>query len=88
MEKERYRARLKSIALFQNCTLKCKKIFPFEKLDKNVQFNSLILIPKIFICIRAREVAFYLSTQKVVRLKQCPLSRSSSEMRERETYTK
>ena len=34
-------------------------MFLLEKIDKNVQFNSLSLeIPKIFICVRVRQVAF------------------------------
>ena len=31
----------------------------FAKIDKNVQFNSLFLgIPKMFVCVRVRQVAF------------------------------
>ena len=38
--------------------LKCKEMLLFEKIDKNVQFNSLLFgIPKIFICVRVRQVA-------------------------------
>ena len=34
-------------------------VFVFEKIDKHVQFNSLFLgIPKIFLCVRVRQVAF------------------------------
>ena len=51
---KRYRVRAKSVALLQNCklkskkniffvVLKCKKMFLFEKIDKNVQFNSLFV---------------------------------------------
>ena len=44
--------RLKSFALLQNCKIKtkknivvlrCKKMFLFEKIDKNVQFSFLFL---------------------------------------------
>ena len=50
---KRYRVQAKSVALLQNCklnlkkkkfvVLKCKKMFLFEKIDKNDQFNSLFL---------------------------------------------
>ena len=34
-------------------------MFLFEKSEKNVQFNSLFLgIPKIFICVRVKQMAF------------------------------
>ena len=65
--KIRYRIRLKSIVLFQNCKmklekimlfLKCKKMFLFEKIDKNVQFNSVFLGIPIFFCVCVRQVAF------------------------------
>ena len=44
--------KIKSFALLQNCkmkskkvivVLKCKKVFLFEKIDKNVQFSFLFL---------------------------------------------
>ena len=57
--------------------LKCKKMFLFEKSDKNVQFNSVsrkfLKFLFVSICVRVRQVAFYLRTEKVIRLKQCPL---------------
>ena len=44
---KRYRVQAKSVALLQNCKWKlkkkCKKMFLFEKIDKNDQFNSLFL---------------------------------------------
>ena len=68
LEKKRYRVRLKSIVFLQNCKMKSKKyyccfkvkkMFLFEKSEKNVQFNSLFLgIPKIFICVRVKQMAF------------------------------
>ena len=33
----------KELHFFKNVALKCKKMFLFEKIDKNVQFNSLFL---------------------------------------------
>ena len=46
-QKKRYRVRLKSITLDEKyeikniiIVLKCKKMFLFEKFDKNIQFNS------------------------------------------------
>ena len=66
--KKRYRVDLKSIALFQNCkikskkivvVLKCKKCFFLRKLTK---MSKLILcfseIPKIFICVRVMQIPF------------------------------
>ena len=39
--------------------LRYKKMFLFAKIDKNVQFNSLFLgIPKMFVCVHLRQVAF------------------------------
>ena len=42
-----------------HCCFKEWKNFIFKKIDKNVQFNSLFLgIPKIFLWVRVRQVAF------------------------------
>ena len=38
--------------------LKCKKKFYFEKIEKNVQFNCFLEIPKIFSCVRVRQADF------------------------------
>ena len=48
--------------------LKCKKLFLFEKIDKNIQINSLFLgnSEKYFLCPRKAGM------KKVVPLKQCP----------------
>ena len=49
---KRYRVRIKSVALHQIANwnqennfvvLKCKKMFLFEEIDRNVEFNSLFL---------------------------------------------
>ena len=50
-------------------------MFPFAKINKNVQSNSLFLgIPKMFICVRVRQVAFFfLRTEK-----SCPSEAVSS----------
>ena len=70
------------MALLQNCkfkfkknyvVLKCKKMFLFEKIDGNVLIFFFSEIPKIFICVRVRDGAFYLRTENVIRMKQCPL---------------
>ena len=46
-------------------------------------------IPKIFIIVRVRQVAFFISgLKKVFRLKQCPLYGFRFRMREREIYRK
>ena len=64
----RYRVRIKSVALLQNCKLKLKKnsvVFKRKKclfLRKLTEMSNLILffseISKIFICIRVRQGAF------------------------------
>ena len=42
-------------------------MFLFEAIDKNVQFISLFLrIPKIFICVQVRQVAFLSEVWKKV----------------------
>ena len=55
--------------------LKCKKMFLFEKIDKNVQFNYLFLrkFLKLLSVSKQGRWLFYQRTGKVVRLKQCPL---------------
>ena len=64
---KRYRVRIKSMALLQNCkfkflkkyvVLKCKKMFLVEKIDGNVLIFFFSEIPKIFICVRVRDGAF------------------------------
>ena len=65
-----------------------KNIF-FQKIDKNVQFNSLFLgIPNNFLCPRKAGCFFYLRTEKVVCLKHCLFTVSALDMRERAAYRK
>ena len=81
--KKRCRVRLRSIAFLQNCKMKskwviivlrCKKMFLFEKIENNVQFNSLFLgIPKILICVLVGGWTFYLRNEK-----SCPSEEVSS----------
>ena len=42
----------------KNVVLKCKKMFPFEKIDKNVQFNYLFIGNSWNLCVRVRQGAF------------------------------
>ena len=66
--KKRYTLRLKSIALLQNCKMKSKifiVILNSKKcclLGKTTKMSDLILLfsetPKIFICVRVRQMAF------------------------------
>ena len=69
--------------------LKYKKIFLFEEIDKNIQFNTLFLgIHETFI---SRETGdfFIWELKKVVHLKQCPLYvLTALEMHKREAYRK
>ena len=42
----------------KHVVLKCKKMFPFEKIDKNVQFNYLFIGNSWNLCVRVRQGAF------------------------------
>ena len=45
----------------KNVALKCKKMFLFEKIDKNVQFNSVFLGNSWNCCVRVRQGVFFLT---------------------------
>ena len=42
----------------KNVVLKCKKMFPFEKIDINVQFNYIFIGNSWNLCVRVRQGAF------------------------------
>ena len=97
--KKRYRGWLKSIVLPQNCkvkseriivVLKCKKMFLFEKIEKNVQFNSLFLrIFKTFICVHVKQVVFQSEDWRKLFLWTSVLYTAFAlEMHQREAYRK
>ena len=52
--------------------LKCKKMFLFEKIDKNAQFLCFSEIPEIFICVHVMQVGgfFVQGRKKLSVLKQ------------------
>ena len=63
----------------------------FEKIDKNIQFNSLFLgIRETFNSVRVRQVTFFTrGLKKRFPLKQCPLYfLTALKMRKREVYRK
>ena len=72
------------------CYLTCKKMFLFEKIDKI--FNSILCfseIPKMFICVRIRQVTFLsVDWKKLSVWSRVLLTVFGSEMCEREAYRK
>ena len=65
-------------------------MFLFEKIGKNVQFNSLFLgIPKILICICVKQMAFLSEDwKKLFVWSSVPFTVFALEMRKREAYKK
>ena len=74
----------------KNAAWSVKKWGFFEKIDKNVQFNSLFLgIPKIVLCVCVKQVAFFIWGLKELSVWSSVLfTVSALEMREREAYRK
>ena len=69
--------------------LKCKKMFLFEKIDKNVQFNSLFLGNSWNFCVRVRQGAFLSEDWKCYPSEAVSsLQFFALEMRERKAYRK
>ena len=97
--KKRYKVRLRNIVLLQIykmkskriiVILKCKKMFLSEKIDKNVQFNSLFFgIPEMFLYVLVRQVAFLSEDLKKLSVWSSVLfTVFTLEMRKREAYRK
>ena len=73
----------------KNVVLKCKKMFLFEKIDKNVQFNSLFLGNSWNFCVRVRQGAFLSEDWKCYPSEAVSsLQFFALEMRERKAYRK
>ena len=93
---KRQRVPVKSVALLQNCklkskknVLKCKKMFLFEKIDKNVRFNSLFLGNSWNFCVRVRQGVFLSEDWKCYPSEAVSsLQFFALEMRERKAYKK
>ena len=93
---KRWRVRVKRVALFKtsnwnkkNVALNCKKMFLFEKIDKNVQFNSLFLGNSWNFCVRVRQGVFLSEDWKCYPSEAVSsLQFFALEMRERKAYRK
>ena len=75
--------------LKKNVVLKCKKMFLFEKIDKNVQFNSLFLGNSWNFCVCVRQGVFLSEDWKCYPSEAVSsLQFFALEMRERKAYRK